>query len=244
MQGIYKITYIKTGKVYVGSSININNRWNTHKGKLKQNKHHSKGLQNVYNKYGLEVLKFEILEEVLDKTKLVEREQHWINELDSYYNGFNGCRFVDCRIELTKDQKKQISIATKKAMENPIVKEKCRQSKLYGATNTAKLNSMQVLEIKYRLQEPCNRRDLAKQYNVSVDTIDDILSGLTWNYVGSNIVMYKNNIHKLTEQEVKEIKKLLKENKLNQLEIAKKFGVIQQTISSIKLGKLWPKVKI
>lgn len=243
MQGIYKITYIKTGKTYVGSSVNINSRWNTHRGKLKQNKHHSKGLQNVYNKHGLSVLKFEIIEEVLDKTKLVEREQYWIDTLNSYYKGFNSCRFVDCRLEISKEQKEKISISTKKAMENPVVKEKCRQSKLHGKSHTVKLTEQQVEEIKLKLQVPVNRRTLAKEYNVSVDAIDDILSGLNWGYIRPDIIMYKNNIHKLTEQEVIEIKKLLKENKLKQSEIAKKFGIAQQTVSNIKLGNLWSKVK-
>lgn len=42
---------------------------------------------------------------------------------------------------------------------------------------------------------------------------------------------------KLTEKEIKEIKDLLGKEK--QIEISQKFGVSQQTISDIKLGKLW-----
>lgn len=30
MRGIYKITQITTGKVYIGQSMNIDNRWNQH----------------------------------------------------------------------------------------------------------------------------------------------------------------------------------------------------------------------
>jgi group I intron endonuclease len=242
MQGIYKIIYIKTGKCYVGSSVNIQNRWKNHLHRLKEGNHHSQGLQNIFNKYGINALKFEVIEEVQDKSKLIEREQYWINALNSYYKGFNGCRFVDCRVELSEKQKEKISILTKKAMEDPVIREKCRQSKIHGKSYTAKLTEQKVEEIKLQLQKPCNRRILAKKYNVSVDVIDDILSGLNWGYVRSDIIMYKNNIYKLTENDVIEIKKLLNEKKLTQLEIATKYNVIQQTISDIKLGKLWSKI--
>lgn len=51
----------------------------------------------------------------------------------------------------------------------------------------------------------------------------------------------KGELHhqnKLTEKDVKEIRKMLKEN-LNQSLIAKKFKVTQSTISYIKSGRLW-----
>lgn len=242
MQGIYKITYIKNRKCYVGSSVNINNRWNTHKGCLKQNKHHSQALQNIYNKYGLDALRFEIIEEVQDKNKLIEREQYWINTLNSYYQGFNGCRFVDCRVELTKEQKDNISIKTKEGMNKPEVKEKCRQSKIYGKTNTAKLIEQQVEEIKIILsKELINRRTLAKQYNITVDAIDDIISGHTWSYVRPDLKSLVNTIHKLSKEDVIEIKTLALQN-VSQSEIAKKFNICQQTVSDIIRGKNWNKI--
>jgi len=54
MTGIYRIVNIVTGKVYVGSAININKRWSIHKLRLKENKHHSIKLQNSVNKHGID----------------------------------------------------------------------------------------------------------------------------------------------------------------------------------------------
>jgi len=45
--GIYKITNLKNGKVYIGSSKNIKRRLIEHKSRLKNNKHINKYFQNV-----------------------------------------------------------------------------------------------------------------------------------------------------------------------------------------------------
>lgn len=49
----------------------------------------------------------------------------------------------------------------------------------------------------------------------------------------------KNPSVKLTEEQVKEIYKLAHEGKLTQEEIAKKFDIIHQQVSNIKLKKQW-----
>lgn len=46
MIGIYKILNTANNKVYIGSSININNRWAKHKALLRHNKHENPKLQN------------------------------------------------------------------------------------------------------------------------------------------------------------------------------------------------------
>lgn len=50
--GIYKIENILNGKVYIGSSSNIENRIAQHKQDLKRNRHHSFKLQNDFNEFG------------------------------------------------------------------------------------------------------------------------------------------------------------------------------------------------
>jgi group I intron endonuclease len=77
--GVYKITNKNNGRYYIGSSVNINNRWNEHKRKLKQNKHDNNFLQKSWNKHGEESFLFEIIEYVVDLSKLLEREQHYLD---------------------------------------------------------------------------------------------------------------------------------------------------------------------
>lgn len=86
--GVYKITNIVNNKVYIGSSINMKKRSNEHFCMLKNGNHHSSKLQKAYNKYGKQSFIFELIEEC-DKNIITEREQYWLNELDSYNNGYN-----------------------------------------------------------------------------------------------------------------------------------------------------------
>lgn len=79
--GIYKITNKINGKIYIGSSVNLKNRWQIHCSDLRRNKHHSKRLQLAWNKYGAEAFEFTVIEVVLDKSALIAREQAWIDLL-------------------------------------------------------------------------------------------------------------------------------------------------------------------
>lgn len=87
--GIYKITCLPTGKVYVGSSFYLIRRRNRHWAELKAGKHHSSYLQRAWKKYGPDAFAFEVVELVADRSKLIEREQAWITVLNALGSGFN-----------------------------------------------------------------------------------------------------------------------------------------------------------
>lgn len=88
--GVYQITCIVTGKIYIGSSIHIRFRISKHLSDLRNYKHHNKYLQRSWNKYGESNLKFDVLEECNYKNQL-EREQFWIDKKRPYSRkiGFN-----------------------------------------------------------------------------------------------------------------------------------------------------------
>jgi group I intron endonuclease len=86
--GIYAIRNKESGKVYVGSAVSVNRRWNLHRHRLTRQKHHSRHLQAAWNLYGSDAFEFIILEEVIDKSKLIEREQYWMNFYKSYNRKF------------------------------------------------------------------------------------------------------------------------------------------------------------
>jgi group I intron endonuclease len=88
--GIYAIRNTVNGKVYVGSAANIEKRWRLHRSQLALSTHHSKKLQNAWNKHGSQSFVFEVIELVNDKSNLLEREQHWIDTLSAFSNGYNG----------------------------------------------------------------------------------------------------------------------------------------------------------
>lgn len=60
--GVYKITCHITGQIYFGSSLDVFRRLTDHKLKLKTNKHHNQGLQQLYNQYGVEFFSFDLVE--------------------------------------------------------------------------------------------------------------------------------------------------------------------------------------
>lgn len=92
-QGIYLLKI--EDKTYVGSSVNLYNRIHFHYYQLKLNKHHSIYLQRVVNKYGIENLKYEILEiNDLCIEELRKREEYYMNLHTSEFNTRNPFTYV------------------------------------------------------------------------------------------------------------------------------------------------------
>jgi group I intron endonuclease len=87
---VYAIRNLVTGKVYVGSSIKVKERFATHKRSLGRGHHGNEYLQRAWNKYGASGFVFEILERCAASVRL-EREQYWINKLkaDDESYGYN-----------------------------------------------------------------------------------------------------------------------------------------------------------
>lgn len=87
--GIYKITRLKTGEIYIGKSTDIKSRWQQHvKTTFGCGTISHSILHTTMQKDGIENFTFELLEEV-PKEKLGEREKYWINFYNSKKYGMN-----------------------------------------------------------------------------------------------------------------------------------------------------------
>lgn len=87
--GIYKITRLKTGEIYIGKSTNVKKRWSEHcKTALGVGTIAHSILHTTMEKDGIDDFTFELLEEV-PKEKLTEREKYWITFYDSKSYGLN-----------------------------------------------------------------------------------------------------------------------------------------------------------
>ena len=81
--GIYKIINLETNECYVGSSVDIKQRWSNHKCPSTWKKCPNNKLYIDFQKYGLDKFSFEIVEET---DNLKEREQYYIDLLKPIYN--------------------------------------------------------------------------------------------------------------------------------------------------------------
>lgn len=87
--GIYKITRLKTGEIYIGKSTDVKKRWTEHcKTAFGVGSIAHSVLHTTMKKDGIENFTFELLEEV-PKDKLTEREKYWITFYDSKNYGMN-----------------------------------------------------------------------------------------------------------------------------------------------------------
>jgi len=87
--GIYVITNKINGKIYIGSSVNINRRWIEHLHKLRKGNHYNDKLQAGFTKYGEENFEFKLLEKVENREDLFVVEQKWLDETGCVTDGYN-----------------------------------------------------------------------------------------------------------------------------------------------------------
>lgn len=87
---IYKITNTVNGKVYIGKTIHLKDRFNSHINSLKKNKHCNNHLQAAWNKYGESAFVFEVIEEFNPEMNfdLDNLERYWIEQ----YNSMNSSK--------------------------------------------------------------------------------------------------------------------------------------------------------
>jgi len=107
MQVIYSISNKITGKRYVGSAVDFRRRKNLHLHHLRAKTHHSRYLQNAWNKYGEENFIIIILEEVVDVNDLISREQWYLDNTNCEYNM---CRIAGSSLGIVRSEETRIKI--------------------------------------------------------------------------------------------------------------------------------------
>lgn len=73
--GIYAIVS-PSGKMYIGSSQDIPKRWEQHRNALRGGYHHNRMVQRAYNKYGMDALRFTVLEHCSVDDLLIREQFH------------------------------------------------------------------------------------------------------------------------------------------------------------------------
>lgn len=94
--GVYAAIDLGTGKVYVGSSVDVPTRVSRHRHQLRYGVHPNAALQAAWDRCGGRSLLFKVLERC-GESEVKTREQYWMDTLLSYAPGFgyNACPFAD-----------------------------------------------------------------------------------------------------------------------------------------------------
>lgn len=260
--GIYKITNTISNKFYIGSSINISNRFSSHRTSLRKNSHCNHYLQNAWNKNGEEAFKFEILIKC-DAENCILYEQI---ALDYFKPEYNICKTAGNTLnfkhsEKTKEllryrctQRKPISEETRLRFSRASrgrkhteeTKEKIRQaaSKQECTEETRKklreknLGKTVNKEIKDRISRTLKEKWKTEQhFNKGKRRTPEMIKRMIENH--PRCAGEQHSRSKLTWKDVSEIRRLRREENLTLMELSKIFKVSYSNISLIINNKGW-----
>ena len=153
MVGVYALLHQPSGKSYIGSSINIEDRVRRHFYNLHGNRHHSPKLQRQWNESGNEFTVL-ILEQCAEKD-LTSHEQLWIDSMDTFNESNNAKNPMRDPVIAEKSSK-----ACRGKKKSPRTDEHCRN--ISAANRGRKLTDAQVQAIRERVISPETRLKQAK----------------------------------------------------------------------------------
>lgn len=203
--GIYKIQNTINGKFYIGSSLYIEKRFNLHRLLLNKNKHHSIILQRAWNKYKEHNFKFTIIKKC-NKDNILKIEQYYINKLKPYYNVSKSAHSPMLgrkHSEKTKLKMKRRSFIggknhhlygtkwtkklRKKILKSRVGYKHSEETKLKMSKTAKRIGSSKRLNSyrKFQMKKVKDSKgnifksmvESAKYWNISVQTVCDILKG-------------------------------------------------------------------
>lgn len=244
--GIYQIRNMLNNKIYVGSAKNFKKRWREHRNGLNGRYHGNQYLQNSWNLYKDANFNFEIIEYIDDTDSLFLREKYWLERLN-VTDDKNGYNIYPCPIGFMTGQYPE--------------ETRMKISKGVSGENNGRaiLNNQKAWEIKMLINKTdLNVGEIAHYYNINTTIVADIKRGVRWKNVKFNkeqplpkklIDIYReislnSTPQKLSRNQVKEIKMLIRDTTLTNVDIAEMYNTGTTAISNIRTGESWSSVKI
>lgn len=216
--GIYKIENLINHKVYIGQSKNIEVRWRAHRTAKDDYSIHQ-----AIQKYGVENFEFSIIEEC-EPDQLNEKEIYWINQYNSYTEGYNetlgGSHAVPTKLSLEQVEEISKLLATNK-YPNKVLAEKFGVSEnVISGINTGYY--WKRSDIDYPIAK---ERMARREANFCIDCGTPIAYGST------RCVECSRKARRMVERPSKEeLQQLLLDNNGNMTGVGRIFGVTYSTI--------------
>lgn len=264
--GVYCILNLTNNHRYIGSSIRIERRWRDHRYLLNSNRHHSRYLQRAWNAHSKDNFTFNLIEECVE-SKLIEREQYYLDKLIPEYNMSK----VAGKTEMTDDIRRAIGDKNrgennhwygKKRPEHSELmtgegnsfhgKHHTEQFKINSSLRKRRLNDEEMSLVVKLAKDGLTKTQIAKELNCSMGTINRVLNNKIKTFECDDLdidfrarghkASGKNNSNtKLTWDIVEQIRVMRNQEKLPLKIISEKFGVSVPVISSVATFRTWTK---
>ena len=211
---IYQIRNKVNNKIYIGSTNNLERRWENHIYQLKNNIHHSIKLQKAWNKYGEDNFEFSIIEEFNsdnEDDKYI-KEQYYLDLYESYTDkGYNMSNVADTR-KLFKRIKSENSVFTKitKEVAIAIKRELCETDK--------------------------QQKEIAEEFNVTRGVVSNIANLNTWANYGeeyNEILKKKKKSIGYLDDYKEQVLDMYFNKSMTHVQIAEELGLTQNNCSEI-----------
>jgi len=234
--GIYSITNTKNGKRYIGSAVDIADRWSGHRVALRKKAHPHRHLQRAWDKYGGGAFKFEIIARC-ERDELISLEQFYIDVYQAADgdHGYNLRKKADSNLGMkhSSETRAKISARARSAWSTPEARQRL---------------SMQASGRKHRPESKAKVSAALRGRPVSAETrmklsISNSGQQLTSEQHAKMLASLPSRRSiKLNEDDVRRIRELLASG-MPQSKIAKMFGIAQSNVCLINTGKAWSHVK-
>jgi group I intron endonuclease len=257
---------------YIGSSKLIVARLRKHRSQLRSNTHKSHHLQNAWNAYGERAFRFEVIERCpMDEATLIIREQFWLNhyEGNAYNTRKTANSTVGMKLNLTDEQKEHrrqqmyllhqnhprpratnyklnpediIDIFNRYASGESTFSIS-KHYKVYPGTinDIIDRNTWYDIEIAPEIEATC--KDVASKEKRHQKHFDhNVLPVEHDEVIDSKPEKQTRNRKRLSTDEVRQIKRFLS-YRLNQVSLARKFGISTTTVQAIKNGQAYADIE-
>jgi group I intron endonuclease len=214
--GVYSITCLINGWVYIGSSQSVRVRWNGHRSHLRNHWHNAPQVQADWDKYGPDAFRCDLVAVVHDKDERLATEQAHLDVAWATEKCYNVSPSVAGHYTLNAEQRQRLSAA------------------MTGKPKSAehRANLWQDREVTPEFTEQMRRNGQAGKGRPKPDEQRRKMSETQ--LAGRPV---------LTEAIVREIKQLIAAGERGN-HIARKFGITPGAVSSIKAGRNWAHVTL
>lgn len=260
---IYIIKNKFNNKVYIGQTVNPNQRWSQYKSAVKKIPN-SQLITKAMDKYGFDNFWMEILEHNVENYD--EREQYWIH----YYNSIvpNGYNLADggkgsgngiySPSAAIKDEETLLKLIDEIIIGEISLKQLAKKYQIsyniineinqghsyynpdlkYPLRDSNKYSQEKLKQITYALKYELDKsmQDISKEYKCDISFLNDINQGRAY---FRSYLSYPLRLGKMKRQELylPSLIEDLKNSPLSQNDLAKKYNLSKQTVSNVNTGK-------